>query len=506
MYITYGLTKAVKTCQIYGIRHPAFRDAHTQFFGYLERFLKEHKELNLEIDEFTIQSAGETIYREEDTEISIAFKLFRDGIRRISFIEGVTFEEVARFVEIISRPAREEDIALSLLETDLVNVHFYVVEEEDEIIDYQPPKGVVEDIDYEEKIRSIIEREKLDPEGLPGGDLSVDDVRTLEQQVRGDERMSMLPQAITILINSLKEEGSEDVVAGLTELLKRSIDDRDFLTAGRIAGAMQSIPDGNWLQEIETEETILGFQDVVNATGDELFGRFMTFIDVFSPKSLPHFVKLSAFVRRQDRLVRLRRRLAQLVRDEPAALQHCLQSRDVSVILNAVAILGMMGTRRILPFLQRLVNHPEPAVRVEVIEAVRSARESAMVTRFLDDQSQVVRLKALQTLTQIPYPPVFQQLLRRLKLDDFPKLDMKEQREYLRCLAANGGDELLQIFRGMLFKRFLFRGKKYRMMRKLAASGLAQMNSEESLAILQEGAQHRKKDIRVACEMALKRL
>ena len=91
-----------------------------------------------------------------------------------------------------------------------------------------------------------------------------------------------------------------------------------------------------------------------------------------------------------------------------------------------------------------------------------------------------------------------------MKSKYFRSLEFPEQREYFNALVATGGKDIMKQLRKMLFKWFLFGGKKYAIMRKLAAYALSTIPDNIAYKILEEGLKKRNKDIRSACEMALK--
>jgi len=505
LYIVFALTRAVKVCHIYGIEHPAFNTAFVPLYEELTDYLNDSDTVSFDIEEWSMLHGDDVVYHDEDKETSIAFKLFRDGVRRITFSQGLTSDELLLFLKIVGLATREEDIALNLLESDLSNMDFYIVEEEDEPLSYKIPEARKEDVDYESKINAIIARENLDPHVALTPDLTPDELTSLEQELSTDGIELVLPQAITILVETLKTEKSREVIDGLAELLRTCIEKKDLHNVRRIVQTLQGYPELNWVEKIENETTIRSCRDFVNTPDDEVFKAFLELVAFLTKKSIPYLLRLMADVRRPDRLVALRRRIAYIAHGDPAPIATSLKTDDPATLINAIAILGLMQIKRAVPYLQSLTDHRVPAIRVEVVTALKHIGEPAGIATFLDDPNRDVRVKALQALSDVRYPAIYRRLLEQLQEDSFLKLDIGEQREYLKCLVANGGDGLTQNLRAMLFKRSLFGSRKYRIIRKLAAAGLAHMKSQEALAILRQGARHKNRDIRSACEMALER-
>lgn len=503
--IILALTKAVKVLQIYRINHPTFRNFYGSFYEKLADYLKKYNELSFQIEQFTILHSDRVIYEETEEDISIAFRLFGDGIRNIGFTEGLTSQELLLFLEIISQPSSEQSIALSLWECDFTHINFYIVEEEDEPLDYKIPDAPVENIDYEKKIREILDREKIDMDIPLTSDLNFYELKSLKTEILDDRRNSILALTIDVLIDFLNVERSQEIIDSLIELLQQCIENRDFYHARRIVYTLQEHTDINVIEKFENETTILGFTNLVNTSHNEIFNEFIDFIGFFSKKSIPYFLKMMAFVKRQDRLDALRQRFAHTAQGDPALIASFLKSANVTTVINAIAILGIMRLKEVVPHLQPLMYHAEPMVRAEIVSALKNVGEASMIIKFLDDPNSDVRIKALHALTQAEYPSIYSELLQRVKREDFLNLEFMEQKEYFKYLAANGDNNLTNELKEILFKKLsLFGSKRYRIMRKLAAIGLAHIYSEEALEILRQGAEDKNRDIKLACEMALR--
>ena len=68
----------------------------------LEKVLADFGPLVLEVHPFELLLGREVVYVEADRERSLAFRLFRDGVRRMAFQPGATWEELLRLLQILS--------------------------------------------------------------------------------------------------------------------------------------------------------------------------------------------------------------------------------------------------------------------------------------------------------------------------------------------------------------------------------------------------------------------
>jgi len=503
--IIVSLAKAVKAIQMYHISHPSASNFYNPLYEKMVTYLKEHPIVEYQIDKFKISHRGKSVYKEEEKETSVAFKLFRNGIRNISFINGIDFDELLRFLKIISTSSKDEDIALELWEGDFEHINFYVIEEEDEIIDYKVPDFAKMDVDYDAKLREIIDRENIDLTAPIEPELVSGELQTLKEAMAEAENSSAIPVAITTLISYLNTEKVHEIINSLIELLELCMISRNFHDAIRIVNKLNEYPDINPIARFETESIIIGFKDVLNTSSEDIFNEFISFISHFSKNSIPHFINLMAFAKISKRLQELRKTVAYISQDDPTALAPLLEVDDINILVNTIATLGLIRSKATVGLLQPLTAHPNSLVRIEIIAVLVELDNAARIAPYLNDHDEKVRIKALQALARLKYTVIYYDILRRIKSKFFRELAFAEQREYFNCLVANGGHEVITELRKMLFKWVLFRRKNYRIMRKLSAMALADIGTEHVLNILKRGAKKRNKDINNACAMALRK-
>ena len=501
--IILGLTKSFKAMQMYGMNHASFLNFFTPFFQKLSAFLKEHNELELKVEEFGLIHAGRVVYKEEEMDLSIAFRLFKDGIRSIGFMSGLTSDELLLFIDVISRPGREWDIALGLWECNFTHITFYVVET-DEVLDYQVPEVPVMHVDYDEKLKQLILKEKIDIDAVIIPDLNPQEVEHLKCRITDEERAAILPIVIKTLGDYLSTERSQEIIDGLVEILQTCVNAHDFFNARRICYKLKEYPDVDFIERFENDTTIMNFREVVNVPQDEVFNEFLAFLGFFSIRAIPFMIQVLPFVERSDRLNALHHRIAQIAESDATPVLGFLKHEDPALVVNAIHLVGIIKPAGIEKLLEPFVYHKDEGVRSATVDALAAADQSVAIVKFVTDPSVEVRVKALRALAQQKCPQMYAVLLERIKQRSFLDLEFSEQHEVFNYLAANGDRDLVRIMRDMLFKRKWFGAKRYRVLRRLAAAALSRINTAEALGILETGRNRGNRDIRHACETALK--
>lgn len=501
--IILGFTKSFKAMQMYGMGHSSFLNFFEPFYQKLSGYLRERNEFGLKVEEFGLIHDGRTVYKEEEMDMSIAFRLFKDGIRKIGFLSGLTSDELLLFIDVISRSAKDWDIALGLWECNFTHITFYVIET-DEVLDYQVPEVPVIHVDYDEKLKQLIMKEKIDIDAIIIPELNPQEVDNLKNKITDEERAAIVPVVIKTLGDYLQTERSQEIIDGLIEILQTCVNMQDFHNARRICYKLKDQPDVNFIERFENDTTIMSFRDVLNVPQDEIFNEFLAFLGFFGKRSIPLIIQIMPSVERSDRLNALRHRVAQIAGNDAKPIMELLESKDPDLLTNAIHVLGLVKPAGTDKLLEPFVYHKDENVRTAAVEALAAADQPAAIVKFVSDPAVGVRVKALSALGRHKCPEIYPVLLDRIKQSSFLHLDFSEQREVFNYLAANGDRDLVRVMRDILHKRRWFGAKNYRVMRRLAATALSQINTAEALDILEKGRRKRNRDIAYACEAALK--
>ena len=163
-----------------------------------QSYLEAYGPLDLRIRPYELVVEDEVIYEERDRERSLAFKLFRDGVRRLVIERGVPWEELLQLLQVLSVRysgirSNEDDIVTLLWKAGFKS------------IDVEAVEGFVPEDDDEEKggfseaqMRTIAAKKAADPSSMAGG---------VEARAQSD-RLSSSPEEISF--SKQEMEASED--------------------------------------------------------------------------------------------------------------------------------------------------------------------------------------------------------------------------------------------------------------------------------------------------------
>jgi hypothetical protein len=128
-----ALARASRSYLLYDPRNDAVRDQLQRLRERFAHFLGAHGDLELEIDAEKLWMGDDTVYEERDREHSLAWKLYRDGVRNLTVRAGAEWSEIARLLEVLSLRyvgihADEDDLVTLLWKAGLTSISIDAVE------------------------------------------------------------------------------------------------------------------------------------------------------------------------------------------------------------------------------------------------------------------------------------------------------------------------------------------------------------------------------------------
>jgi hypothetical protein len=114
-----AFSKAARAFTLYDPQNEAVRRFLQEYRDALRDFLAAHGPLDLEVRSFELALKGEVVHAEKDREKSLAYRLYRDGIRRLTVLPDVSWDEQLKLLEVLSvrfiGVRQQEEDAVTLL-------------------------------------------------------------------------------------------------------------------------------------------------------------------------------------------------------------------------------------------------------------------------------------------------------------------------------------------------------------------------------------------------------
>lgn len=538
------LSKTSKTLKIYLPNNPI----HQKFIGELLEKLKLHLAtfgpLRLRVRQFELLCAGQPVYENINRMESIAFKLFIDGLRELSFHPGLEKEELITFLEVLGREGEgagvDDDIVTLLWEKHFSHVQYIIVsdlqgesrrvEECAEMKTISPSREQLREV-YNQAVEapSAAGLVLSSPKGIEIPDLNIfklteEEVQKIKGEVRGEEELDVVNELEGILFDILRIERDpvlfSEILGIIDNILENLMVKGDFYHSRKILEFFWEMSDPsknlpppllNQIQEAlilaGSTKRILSLEPVLNAEAPGQLEDLFSFMVLFQKNAIPPIIELLAAVEKMKARRVLSDALVELGKMDIEALIAKLEDDRWFLVRNLIYVLGKIGDVRVIESFTRFIRHKELKVRKEVLHALdtmEDPRACQLLVHFIPDPDPSNRIFAIKSLSKKRVKEGLSALLNVLSSKDFQMKELYEKKEIFDAIAKIGGDEVVPEMRKFLKTRWsLFKNLQLEEMGLCAAVALQRIGSPPAMEALREGSKSSNKTIRGACNKAL---
>lgn len=515
------LTKTVKTFNVYPKDNPIYQRFATSLYEKFQEFFEKSETLRLDVQHSSLLFDGSEVFRGEDTTDNIAVLLYADGIRQLSFLSGITLEEIIDFIDILRQAPKAEtlhdDIVTLLWEKDIGNLSYMVAEEG------------VEGFDLEEELGGDAEGVTL--YGASYSDLTIKPIRldlgtspvtseeimAVETELMELDEEKLLSLASDLLFDLLPEEremtGYAEMIRNLgevTDLMVRKNELGPFL---HVLGKLREVYKGLKTPEQrkplnELFERAGGLDTLRKLLKSEVKEQYIRrYIYLIGRSIIPRLVEMLGENEDRRRRKFLCDILAKVGKADLAALTEGLSDKRWFLVRNLIIVLGLINDPSTVRALERTLTNPDPRVRREAVRAI-DGMSSPDVMRPLAtamyDEDLHVRIAAAKALRRFGGKEAFNVLSEIILTDEFRRKSYSEKRELLGSIAAVGGMAAMPILADMFRKRGLIEKEEVTETRAATAFGLGMVATPEAMSLLGKETGSRKALLKDACLKALK--
>jgi HEAT repeat protein len=520
------MAMVLKNMRTYQPNNPVLQKSSESLFDSLTSFLAQTGSLTLLVRENELFYGSNVVYASEDRMESLAFAMYRDGIRLISFRDGISRGELQEFMGALHE-AREADpyqadLVTILWEKDLANISYravdaYLEDDEKKSIDQMAEKC------------GKIAADRPEGDTLPGSEffikelgLSLEhgstasrrelrkvrdaDLRRISHEILEEEDRNLLRRCTDICLEILNLEPRDDTFDRVANFLVRicdwSVSSGDFLTACTILTDLRTLRDSPNLAEarktsISDSIDKLGekrqiarlaqyLENLTEQRNEEIFA----YLTMLSPEAVGALCELLAECEIRKVRYLLCRVISVIAKNDPMRLRHFLKDHRWYFVRNIVMILGMMGNSNGISLLRQVMNHAEDRVRREVARSIGKIRDKAgleLLTTLMNDDNKMVRFASLSAMRELDAKDA-RDFLEAIIIDkSFSKKSADEKREFMRTYGSLGKP-------GFGFLEAIINGR-YKYMdedtRAAAVYGIAMVDDRETMEFLKQVIQEK---------------
>lgn len=558
-------SKAAKGIRVYAENNEMLKKYLDTAYAGLEHLFTQVPELHLSIREDHILYGKDAVYVNPDREEGLPFIFYRNAFRRITFVRGMSRDELARFLKAITTDykgynAMGEDLVTTLWREALPHLRYLTI---DSIT--AGKKGVTTDLDHEELERiqgniegivaAIYQTTADDDDIVAGVSITREDLEALKDiRAESEEDLDMLDHAtsraiakvgkreldavhqaldddtrdyltsemLDILVRMLFKETSSKESAATIDLLQRLFDSlvlgQDYRHAIALIEHLEEVAsDSTNMQEVHIARHLLRLfaaesrvLPVLNALNDGYTSASVSDMVAFL-RALGAPIA-NALIGNLEMVTSPthRRLLCDLIVEfgvpDVARMMTICETAKWFVVRDVLGLAQHHPPEKISVLIKQALAHEHPKVRSYAVGMLRGyARglaDQLIVERIHDDDLDV-RLSAIRVAAARRSAPARDALHRMLSADDLVDREERELRMAMAAYATIARAEALPLLDAILNPGFL-KTLKNTEPQVAAAFALASLGPPGAEA-LAKGARSLNSKVRDACKRALVR-
>ena len=534
------MSKALRAFQMYMPNNPIYQRAIQNLRAAFLPVWAATDELVLSVGETELIWEEQVVYRQINKSESIAWILFKDGMRALTIHKGAEEVELSLFLETINKArfltADAGDDLLTLLwalEFECIKYRFvdFFTEGGGELPGPSGPAGG--SASAEERKAQVVEEVAAQTKNA----IELDDVDAtlyfldeqeitylageLEEEYKRDVRGGAL-NVLFDLMETQPEGGVRDEVLGVLEqLFPNLLTSRDFRSAAAVLRESKLLKERAANLRLEQIQRLDGF--VVRLSEVAIVGQLLQSLDEASDLGLDVH---AAGVLRELRATALEtlvswlpnlsseplRKMLEEVVDKLASsntteVQRLLRIPDSPALPGVVAMCGRLQLHQAVPAFTDVIGHSDPAVRLAAIHTLAQLGTPGALTlleRAIDDSDRQVRLSAVRAVGTRGYKGALRKIEGVVLGKSVKEMDLTEKMAFFEAYGAIAGANGLKPLSTILLQRGLLKMKEPPETRACAAMALGRIKTAEARELLQRAAEDKELVVRNAVNRALR--
>ncbi|HEY3156171.1 MAG TPA: HEAT repeat domain-containing protein [Candidatus Eisenbacteria bacterium] len=552
-----ALVRTLKAYRMYLPNNPTLHKFQSDLEARTWSCLKEIGDIVLNVQQFDLLFEDYSVYHNAAREESLAFRFFTDGVRQITFREGLEPQELRGVLEVLKKATDtsqgQDDVVTLLWERDFRHIEYVHISIED-LMDgsssqeYEPEAGAIEGGGIPWPSRAEIPEEDA-PVAVPGESilersddwspkapitpswdetvgvqfaLSETETQQLTDAIRVEEERPLLNEVLEIVAAILTSEEEPtsflESASAFQKFIELALEEGDLARANHLLSRLRTIA----AKKSETHSELRGlaeqvireigrpsflgqFAPILNAHPDLDPGLLTNFLVQIGPTSAGAVCDLLGQVNHMKHRRALCEALAISCKDDVDVLISRLGDSRWYVIRNVVYVLGRIAHQGVERALDRALHHEDVRVRKEAVRAlgnIESPTSRAFLVSAFRDLDASVRIQAALTLAQKRDDRAAQSIWGAIQAPEFVRRDQNERRVFFEAVGKSGSDPFVPRLHEMLTRGGLFRGTNEEE-RMNAALALAWLGSPKAIEVLNHELTSKREPVRKAVESAL---
>jgi HEAT repeat protein len=540
-----SLDRASKNVRTFGHQNIVAKKFFDQFYTELHTHLEQYSVLAFIIQREGLFFKEGCVYNSQAGESSenFAFKLYSDGIREITFHQGIEQEDVLFFFDALwdtggTSGTEDDDIVTRLWSRNLPTLTIVTADEVmklsevDHVLTPQrqvPPQGALREILAEINAKGRSEA-KGDQQRKPrlstnvmGYEVTEVEMATLARDIEAESQRDSILYLLDILTAVLSSERSPDLLNKLFDIyegiLKSLFQGGHWTIVEHVLGLLTEAeevrPDlneahkqklHNMFDQLGSPELVTLIKQYLNTADKPRTEGLETVLLMMKPSAMPALCSLLGDLEHAAHQALIANALVELAKDSPEIVVKHLTDRRVSFVRNLLGIITRWNNPKLAESVEKILRHPDPLIRREAIRTLAGLKPSgsaAKLVPLLNDQDEGVRLATLKPLLTGHYTATFNIWEPIVNAEHFTERDAAEKRNIFHAMRVTTGDDAVPYWGGLLTDWGWTNRKKREDLALLAVDALGKLGTAAAKAALDTGSKKGTAAVKQACATAL---
>ena len=535
-----SLVKALRAFQMYLPNNPMYQRASQNVRAGFAPIWPALDDLVVQVAETDFLWEEQVVYHQPTKTDSLAWILYKDGMRELTLRKGVEDQEIIRFLEVVNRARfmqsdAADDLLTLLWEQEFNHISYQFVEGfGDEVVpeatstlggDTAPSSVQVQQQVKEEtqpKSAGIVDLEEFDSTlyFLDENEVAIV-VEQLRQEYSRDARASALAALYDIFEMESDRAIRDEIIGVLETLLPNLLNAGEFRAVASVMRDVRSLVQQAPHLSTELRDRLLAFE--AKLSEPEIVRQLMVSLDgaaalagdedvtevlrELHPAALGAIVTFMPTLNNPHVRELLEQAADRIASSSPAEVLRLLRDPKSTAVKEIVEMCGRLKLQGAVPGLGETVRSPDPDVRLASVLALAEIASPGALTAMelaIDDDDRAVRLAAVRAMGSKGIRNALKRIEPVILGKSTRDLDLTEKMAFFEAYGGIAGPTAIPTLQSMLLSRGLLGYKAGPDTRACAAVALGRIRTPEARAVLQKVADDKDLVVRQAVSRALR--
>jgi hypothetical protein len=534
------MAKALRAFQMYMPNNPIYQRAIQNMHAAFQPIWAATDELLFNVVETELVWEDQVVYRQPNKNDSLAWSLFKDGMRELTLHKGAEAEELPKLLAIINQarflaPDAGDDLVTLLWAHEFQLIHYQFADFFGEGGGVAPePSGSPAGGDASAAERKAQVAQEAPPR--PQGMVDLDDfdstlyfldegeigyvANELDAEYQRDVRTSALDVLFDLVELVPEVKVREEVLNILDQLFPNLLNSRDFRAVAALLRESKLLKDkplgltpaqaerlGSFAANLSEPSTVGQLlQSLDEASGLGVDTHATEVIRELRATALEPLVGWLPSLTSAPLRKTLEEVIDRLAGNNTAEIHRLLRSPDSPALEGIIALCGRLALHQAVPGLAETIGHPKASVRLATVQTLGQLGTPgalSLVDRAIDDGDKGVRIAAVRVAGSRGYKGALKRV-ESVVLGKVKDMDLTEKMAFFEAYGSIAGANGLKALSAILLQRGLLMMKEPADTRACAAMALGRIKTPEARAVLQRAAEDKELVVRNAVNRALR--